>query len=128
MDYEEGLLLEIKTHGKHPTLAVYEAQMQLYMDQLGLDFGWLALYERPDNFDIEFDRDRLEIKEIKRDEVYVQKIYDAIETFWIRCEYLKENPDMTEQEYLSTGTDMDVAISRLNKVAPQLEKLRKQIK
>jgi putative phage-type endonuclease len=120
-DKENQLILEIKTHGKNPTLKVYEAQMQLYMYQFDVSYGWLALYERPDNFDAEFDPDRLKINLVKRDDEYIQKILDAIETFWIRCEYLKDNPEMTEQEYLSIGQN-ELAI-----VAKQIEKLELQL-
>jgi putative phage-type endonuclease len=120
-DKENQLILEIKTHGKNPTLKVYEAQMQLYMYQFDVSYGWLALYERPDNFDAEFDPDRLKINLVKRDDEYIQKILDAIETFWIRCEYLKDNPDMTEQEYLSIGQN------ELAMVAKQIEKLELQL-
>ena len=120
-DKENQLILEIKTHGKNPTLKVYEAQMQLYMYQFDVPYGWLALYERPDNFDTEFDSDRLKINLVKRDDEYIQKILDAIETFWIRCEYLKDNPEMTEQEYLSIGQN------ELAMVAKQIEKLELQL-
>ena len=128
VDYEYKVLLEIKTHGKNPNIKVYEAQMQLYMDQLGLDAGWLALYERPDNFDTDFDSDRLEIKVIEKDPDFIKKIHDAIETFWIRCAYLKENPKMTETDFMTIGTDMDKAIAKLNQVAPQIISLKNQIK
>lgn len=128
VDYEYKVLLEIKTHGKNPNLKVYEAQMQLYMDQLDLDAGWLALYDRPDNFDTDFDSDRLEIKVIEKDPDFIKKIHDAIETFWIRCAYLKENPKMTETDFMTIGTDMDKAIAKLNQVAPQIISLKNQIK
>lgn len=120
-DKEAGLILEIKTHGKNPTLKVYEAQMQLYMWHFGVEFGWLALYERPEDFDIEFDVERLKINQVERDDEYIQKILDAIETFWIRCEYLKEKPDMTEQEFMGIGQN------ELTVVAQQVEKLELQL-
>ncbi|MGG3841842.1 YqaJ viral recombinase family protein [Anoxybacillus kestanbolensis] len=120
-DPENQLILEIKTHGKTPDIRSYEAQMQLYMYQFGVEYGWLALYERPDNFDAEFDADRLQIKVVHRDNQYVQHILDAIETFWIRCEYLKEKPDMTEQEFMSVGQN------ELTIVAQQVEKLELQL-
>lgn len=128
IDLEDNILLEIKTHGKNPNLKVYEAQMQLYMAQIGAEVGWLALYERPENFDIEFDADRLKIKEVERDEEYINKIYDAIETFWVRCEYLREKPDMTEQEFMTIGTDIDKSIMKLNKLAPEILKYKDYVK
>ncbi|RLK63171.1 endonuclease [Atopobacter sp. AH10] len=127
VDYDHKLLLEVKTHGKNPKLNVYEVQMQLYMHQLGLEEGWLAMYERPSDFDIEFDAERLKIEVIKRDESKIKQILDAIETFWIRCEYLKDNPEMTESEFMTVGTDMDVAVARLNKVAPTILKFKEEV-
>ncbi|MDD6905831.1 MAG: YqaJ viral recombinase family protein [Finegoldia magna] len=128
IDKENNILLEIKTHGKNYDQRVYEAQMQLYMAQIGCEVGWLALYERPENFDTEFDADRLVIKEIERDEDYIQKILSAIETFWIRCEYLKENPSMTEEEYFSQGTELDAQLVELKTIAPKIIAAKEQIK
>jgi putative phage-type endonuclease len=118
---EHQLILEIKTHGKNPDLKAYEAQMQLYMYQFNCEAGWLALYERPDNFDAEFDAERLDIRVIERDDQYIEKILNAIETFWIRCEYLKENPEMTESEFMSIGQN------ELTIVANQVEKMELQL-
>lgn len=128
IDVEEYILLEIKTHGKNPTLKIYEVQMQLYMFQTGAEVGWLAMYERPDNFDIEFDADRLVIKEIEPDEKLVEEILDAIETFWVRVEYLRENPEMDEEEFMTLGTDMDVSVMKLNKLAPEILKHKEYVK
>lgn len=131
-DANYDIILEIKTHGKNPTLKVYEAQMQLYMYQFGANGGWLALYERPNDFDTEFDSDRLNIQEIERDDAYVQKILDAIETFWIRCEFLKDNPEMTEQEFYNAGqNEVQVIANQVSKLELQLanfKELEKQYK
>lgn len=120
-DVENDMILEIKTHGAKPTVKVYEAQMQLYMAQFGCDIGWLALYKRPDNFDAEFDSDRLKIEVVNRDDEYVSKIMEAIETFWIRCEFLKENPEATETDFYNFGQD-EVAL-----IANQVSKLELQL-
>ncbi len=120
-DEKNNLILEIKTHGKNLDTRPYIAQMQLYMWHFDVQAGWLALYERPENFYIEFDADRLQIEVVNRDDDYIQKILDAIETFWIRCEYLKEKPDMTEQEFMSVGQN------ELTIVAQQVEKLELQL-
>ncbi|MGM8215153.1 YqaJ viral recombinase family protein [Bacillaceae bacterium W0354] len=131
-DQEADLILEIKTHGKNPTLKVYEAQMQLYMWQFDVNYSWLALYERPSDFDTEFDADRLKIDLIKRDDDYIQKILDAIETFWIRCEFLKDNPKMTEQEFYNAGqNEVQVIANQVCKLELQLtefKQLEKQYK
>lgn len=123
-DYEESLLLEIKSHGKNPTMDVYKVQMQLYMNEFNLAAGWLALYERPENFDAEFDPERLKIEVIHRDEVQINEILQAIELFWHRCEALKQNPEMSEAEFYSITLEEknEIAI-----VASEVEKFELQI-
>ncbi|EOI57400.1 lambda-exonuclease family protein [Enterococcus gilvus] len=119
-DVENKIVLEIKTHGANPTEKVYEAQMQLYFYQTGCNYGWLAMYKRPKDFDLEFDVANLQVKEIERDETAIEKILDAIETFWIRVEYLKEKPDMTENEYYSIGNDVDKLVARVERFELQM--------
>lgn len=127
IDIDKEILLEIKTHGKQPKQAVYEAQMQLYLYQAGVDKGWLAMYERPDDFDMEFDDERLVIKEIQYDADQIADILDAIETFWIRCEYLKDNPTMDKQEYMTVGTDMDKTVARLHQLGPTIAQMKQAL-
>ncbi|WP_333880326.1 YqaJ viral recombinase family protein [Lysinibacillus capsici] len=123
-DFDESLLLEIKSHGKNPTMDVYKVQMQLYMNEFNLAAGWLALYERPDNFDAEFDPERLKIEVVHRDDVQINEILQAIELFWKRCEALKRQPDMSEAEYYSITLEEknEIAI-----VASEVEKFELQI-
>lgn len=64
IDLENKILLEIKTHGANPTEKVYEAQMQLYFHQTGCSYGWLAMYHRPSDFDLEFDRENSRSKKL----------------------------------------------------------------
>lgn len=128
IDLENKMLLEIKTHGANPTEKVYEAQMQLYFHQTDCDYGWLAMYHRPKDFDLEFDRENLVIKEIERDQGYIEKILDSIETFWIRVEYLKEKPDMTEQEYYSIGNDIDKLVARVERFEFQMLEFEEKAK
>ncbi|WP_342504222.1 YqaJ viral recombinase family protein [Lysinibacillus sp. FSL L8-0126] len=123
-DKTELLLLEIKTHGKKPTMEVYKAQMQLYMYVFDLPAGWLALYERPDNFDAEFDPELLKIEVIHFDEAYANQILQAIELFWKRCEALKQQPEMSEAGFYSITLEEknEIAI-----VASEVEKFELQI-
>lgn len=125
-DDENKIVLEIKTHGANPTEKVYEAQMQLYFYQTGCNYGWLAMYKRPKDFDLEFDVANLQVKEIERDEAAIEKILDAIETFWIRVEYLKEKPDMTETEYYSIGNDVDKLVARVERFELQMMEFQKK--
>jgi len=104
-DEEQNMILEVKTHGKTPTMEIYKAQMQLYMYQFKCAVGWLAMYERPKDFDAEFDDTRLKIKVINRDNEYVSKILKAIELFWDRCEFLKNNPGASEHDFYNFGQE-----------------------
>lgn len=137
-DFENNMILEIKTHGKTPKVKEYIAQMQLYMAQFGCDHGWLAMYERPDNFDTEFDADRLKIEVIEKDDDYVHQIYEAIETFWIRCEYLRDNPEATETDYYSFGQNevvplatevgrLEVELVRFKELEAQYKEAKKKL-
>lgn len=128
IDKEENILLEIKTHGATPTMRVYEVQMQLYMYQSGAGVGWLALYRRPKDFDVEFDADNLQIKEIERDEEQIEKILESVELFWERCELLRAKPDMDEVEYMTTDNEMEFALAKLNNLAPALIEAKQRLK
>ncbi|MEO2434686.1 endonuclease, partial [Enterococcus faecalis] len=63
-----------------------------------------------------------------RDEGQIEKILDAIETFWIRVEYLKENPDMTETEYYSVGNDVNKLVSRVERFELEMLDFNKKVK
>lgn len=125
VDYNESLLLEIKTHGKNPTMKVYEAQMQLYMYAFDLSAGWLALYERPENFDAEFDSERLKIEVIHRDDKYIEDILNQIKLFWKRCEALKANPEMKEIDFYSISLKDES--NEIVVLANQVEKFELQL-
>lgn len=123
-DYDEQLLLEIKTHGKKPSIDVYEVQIQIYLHEFELPAAWLALYERPDNFDAEFDPERLKIEVVHYDEVKAIQILESIELFWKRCEALKMNPGLTEAEFYSIGDESE---NELAIVAQQVEQFEMQL-
>lgn len=98
-DVEQKVILEIKTHGKTPTMEAYKAQMQLYMYQFEVNGGWLALYERPKDFDTEFDDERLRIKTVKRDDDFIKYMLHQIKEFWLSCDYLTKNPGASEHDF-----------------------------
>lgn len=116
IDREHNLLLEIKTHGKTINTKTYIPQMQLYMCLFDLSEGWLALYERPEDFDVEFDSERLEIRTIKRDESYIREILTAIEQFQSRVEWLKENPGASEDDF-NAGVIKTTGGNEMNELA-----------
>lgn len=99
VDREQKTLLEIKTHGKTPTYEIYNAQMQLYMYHNKLEKGLLALYERPTDFNVEFDADRLQINNVVRNERFIEEILHEVDLFWQRVKWLKNNQGASEHDY-----------------------------
>jgi len=118
LDVEAGLLLEIKTNAGDKTtyedVYDYVLQMQMYMFQFNVDKGYLVQYKRPENFwsglnyetqytddffNQEFEAERISVMEIKRDDMLVSKILEKANKFWEQVERLRENPNMSEQEF-----------------------------
>src|SRR5690625_2400356 len=100
VDHESKTLLEIKTHGAVPTIEVYKAQMQMYMYQNDLKQGLLALYQRPQDFNLEFDSENLDTSiMVKRDDEFIENLLHEIELFWKRCEWLEKNQGASEWDY-----------------------------
>jgi len=117
MDRGQNLLLEIKTHGKTLSTKTYIPQMQLYMYLFDLSSSWLALYERPADFDVEFDVERLEIRTVERDEVFIDRILKAIDAFQKRCEWLKDNPGASEHDFSGKTPTKNTGGNNLNELA-----------
>jgi|GEM_PF-1889922 len=99
VDHAAKTLLEIKTHGMTPTIEIYKAQMQLYMFQSDLDQALLALYQRPQDFNLEFDSDNFDSFYVKRDDYFIEIMLHEIELFWKRCEWLEKNHGASEWDY-----------------------------
>lgn len=117
VDREEKVLLEIKTHGKTPTYQIYNAQMQLYMFQNDLDKGLLALYERPEDFDVEFDSERLQLNNVVRNKKFINEILEEIKLFWKRVEWLKNNPGASEYDYNNSLLNESESEEMVNELA-----------
>lgn len=105
-DKDANIIFEIKTNnGKHNNTMDYELQMQLYMWAFNANKGYLIQYERPtefyygyhsshtgtEYFNLEFNPDRVSIKEIKRNEFIIKYILNEIEKFWSEIDQLREN-------------------------------------
>lgn len=127
VDHDKKMLLEIKTHGKTPTYQIYNAQMQMYMYQNDLDKGVLALYERPDDFNVEFDADRLQLNNVIRNDQFIGEILQEIALFWQRVEWLKKNEGASEHDYkncLESDGEMattELAVKTVKMTKPEIE-------
>ena len=152
MDKDAGLLLEIKTNAGDKTtyedVYDYVLQMQMYMFQFNVEKGYLVQYKRPDNFwtgldyetqhtddffNQEFEAERISVMEIKRDNSLISKILEKANKFWEQVERLKENPNMTEQEFyfgdnLVEYNDTINKLSILEKELNRLSEMEKEAK
>ena len=142
LDKEAGLLLEIKTNGGNKdNIEDYILQMQLYMYQFNVDKGYLVQYKRPDDFykgfdyeihntddyfNLEFDKNRIIIKEIDRDDELIKEILRKAEIFWSDVERLKANPEMTEAEFYFKDeiTEYRNTVTKLSRLENELQKLK----
>ncbi len=80
----------------------YIVQMLFYMKIFNVQYGMLAVYERPDDFNETFDPDRLQVFEIDIKDYLdtMEEEEDAIESFRRDLKALKENPLLCEEDFL----------------------------
>lgn len=101
----EDTILEIKTTSHIYTnvndYKVYLVQLLTYMDVYGFKKGLLAVYERPSDFNCEFEPFRLNIHDISIEDYkdIVEDIKAEIARFKADLQRLKENPLLTEQDF-----------------------------
>lgn len=80
---------------------VYLVQLVKYMEVNKVTKGILAVYERPEDFSLEFDENRLKIYEIKADTYkdLLEKVNAEIERFLADLARLKDNPLLSEEDF-----------------------------
>jgi len=103
-DKEKGCLLEIKTTSQIKDnlrdYKVYLSQLIYGMTLYGVNSGILAIYERPEDFDIELNIDRLTLYSVHIDEhrQLQDEVTSAVMKFRTDLEKVKGNPFVTEEE------------------------------
>lgn len=101
-------ILEIKTTSHiFETLdeyKIYLVQMLFYMERNNVKKGKLAVYERPEDFDPEFDPERLHIYDfnIKAYKSLLEEINAEIERFRADLKRLHDNPLLSEEDFQPT--------------------------
>lgn len=99
-------ILEIKTTGtiykNVNDYKIYLVQLLFYMVMTGKETGYLAVYERPENFNTEFEANRLHIYTIYANEYdnLIADIETAVNKFIDDLKKVIENPFITESELL----------------------------
>lgn len=78
----------------------YLVQLLFYMEMANVDQGLLAVYERLDDFNTDFERDRLHIYHVSREEypILIDEIAAEICRFRADLAQLKENPLLSEED------------------------------
>lgn len=106
-DGEDGNnVLEIKTtsqiYEKVDDYKNYLVQLLFYMQYTKKNNGWLAVYERTEDFNEEFDKNKLNVYSIFKEEYedLLEQINKAVDQFRIDLQKLKENPLLTEEELM----------------------------
>lgn len=109
---DDDVILEIKTtsqiYEKVDDYKVYLVQLLFYMMNANIKNGILAVYQRPSDFDENFDSDRLQIYtiEINNYKDLCKEINEEVEQFRFDLMKLKDNPFTTEQELVNTDVVM----------------------
>lgn len=133
--FNGNTVLEIKTtsriHKEVDDYKVYLVQLLFGMQMHNVENGMLAVYERPKDFDEEFNQERLITYQIRKSD-YKQLLEDinvAINQFRIDLEKIKANPFIAEEELQPTEVIelSDKVIALENQLASYKE-LEKQYK
>lgn len=135
--YGNNVVLEIKTTS-HENHDMYMAQLLTGMMMYECQFGILAIYDRPKDFDTEFDPDRLKMELVDRalHEDYCQEIWQEIDKFRSDLEQVKANPFITEEEllpkeiieYANEIAEMETQIATYKLIEARYKKLKSDLK
>lgn len=103
-------VLEIKTtsdiHATTDGYKHYLVQLVKYMEKHDVSKGFLAVYSRPEDFDTAFDPERLQVFFVRMEDYkpLLAKINTELDRFRADLETLKENPLLTEQDFMPKGS------------------------
>lgn len=107
--FNGGCVLEIKTTSHIYETAgeykVYLVQLLKYMEVNNVSQGLLAVYKRPDDFNLEFEPKRLRTFEIHIEDYtdLLAEVNSEIDRFRADLERLKNNPLLTEQDFFESN-------------------------
>lgn len=140
--FNGDMILEIKTTSQiHTTLdeyKVYLVQLLFYMQNYGVQRGCLAVYDRPSDFNEEFDEDRLKIYflDIDNYKELLEEINTAVDQFRVDLIKVKNNPFITEEELLPVSlvelsnqvVEIEDKLAELKEFEKQAKELKAQLK
>lgn len=87
---------------------VYLVQLVKYMEENHVTKGKLAVYDRPEDLNPVFDKERLQIFDIVLDDYkpLLAKVNKEIDRFRADLKRLKENPLLSEQDFMPIGNNL----------------------
>lgn len=135
-------ILEIKTtseiYENVDDYKTYLVQLLFYMYHTKRHLGMLAVYERPEDFNEEFDKERLHIYSVKIEdyEELINRINNAVYQFRIDLQKLKENPFLTEEDLLPVDLTkisyeiivLENKLKEYKKIEQEQKELKEQLK
>ena len=131
----DDAILEIKTtsqvYDNVYDYKLYLVQLLYYMVLTGKPYGFLAVYERPEDLSTEFNSNRLHVYKIclEEEQGLVNDITHAIDLFLEDLAKVKENPFITESELLPVEIpDITDRILALESQLAYYKKVEAQIK
>lgn len=123
-----GSIMEIKTtshiYDTVDDYQIYLVQLLFYMTMMDADHGMLAVYERPEDFDEEFDKTRLHIYDIRFEdyEKLAVQIMTAVDNFRVDLQKVKEDPFIEESALLPQ--DITSITQRILQFEDQLQAMK----
>ena len=123
-------ILEVKsTSTIHATVdgyKLYLVQLVKYMEKHGVQKGILAVYDRPEDLSLNFDPKRLQIFEIHLDDYrsLLAMVDRELDRFRQDLQRLKENPLLSEQDFLPVGTSLIALSERVVRFETQIAAMK----
>lgn len=123
-------VLEIKstsqTHEKVEDYKLYLVQLLKYMEEHEVKKGILAVYKRPEDMSPEFDNDRLQVFTIWLNdyELLLAHVNKELDKFRKDLERLKENPLLSEHDFLPQSTELMALANKVAKFEAQLASMK----
>ena len=123
-------VLEIKStsqiHDAVEDYKIYLVQLLKYMEEHEVKNGILAVYKRPEDMSPEFDVNRLQLWYIRLEQhqSLLDQVNAEIEKFRMDLERLKENPLLSEQDFLPQSNELMTLANQVAKFEYQLASMK----
>lgn len=128
--FNDQCVLEIKTtsdvHSTVDGYKVYLVQLIKYMSEADVKNGLLAVYGRPEDMSTEFDGNRMQLFGIALDDYrnLLTHVNRELDRFRSDLERLKENPLLTEEDFMPVGNSLAVMADKVIAMERQLSALK----